>query len=414
MAFEEKLKRYAELAVRSGCNLQKGQDLYVTVPICAAEFARMAVKCAYEAGARQVTVQWTDEAITRMGYEYSPLEVYEQYPEWMAVLRNRAAEQGAAMLFIDASNPGAMAGIDPRKPAASSRASNAACKPYRDAVNQGKVAWCIIAAAAPDWAAKVFPELPADAALERLWDCIFQAVRVDQPDPIEAWEAHRRSFEARRGLLNKYQFDRLHYRNGHGTDITIGLPENHEWAGGGADLADGRYFFPNMPTEEIFCSPHRDRAEGVVHSALPLNYHGNLIDDFSITFRDGKAVDCSAAKGYEMLKELIATDENACRLGEAALIPACSPIAQMGVLFYNTLYDENASCHFALGRGFSECVQGGMGLSEEDLTKRGVNASAAHVDFMIGTSDLSITGITKDGEEIPVFVNGNWAPEFQG
>lgn len=413
MRFEEKLKRYADLAVRAGCNLQKGQDLYLTAPICAAEFARMTVKSAYEAGARQVIVQWTDEAVTRMGYEYSPLEVYEQYPEWMAKLRNGAAEQGAAMLFIDASNPGAMAGIDPRKPAASSRASNAACKPYRDAVNQGKVAWCIIAAAAPDWAAKVFPELPADAALERLWDCIFQAVRVDQADPNEAWETHRHNFDARRALLNKYQFTSLHYKNAHGTDITIGLPKNHNWAGGGAELADGRCFFPNMPTEEIFCSPHRDRAEGTVHSALPLNYHGNLIDDFSLTFHEGKVTDFSAAKGYDMLKELVGTDENACRLGEAALIPACSPIAQMGVLFYNTLYDENASCHFALGRGFSECVQEGASMSEEELVKAGVNASAAHVDFMLGTADLSITGITADGREIPVFVDGGWASEFQ-
>ena len=264
MRFEEKLKRYADLAVRAGCNLQKGQDLYLTAPICAAEFARMTVKSAYEAGARQVIVQWTDEAVTRMGYEYSPLEVYEQYPEWMAKLRNGAAEQGAAMLFIDASNPGAMAGIDPRKPAASSRASNAACKPYRDAVNQGKVAWCIIAAAAPDWAAKVFPELPADAALEQLWDCIFQAVRVDQADPNEAWETHRHNFDARRALLNKYQFTSLHYKNAHGTDITIGLPKT--------DVVGKSVGVGFKPLLSLIDAPDPDT---MFHE--PLHYEGGLI-----------------------------------------------------------------------------------------------------------------------------------------
>lgn len=413
MDFQTKLRNYAELVVKSGCNIQKGQELYITSPIDCAEFVRLVAESAYQAGAKQVTVGWTDERIARLGYDYSPLEVYEKFPDWLAMLNNGMAQRDAAILSIAASDPEAMAGVDPRKPAARVKAAHEACKAFYDGMNLGKNVWCIVSAAAPAWAKKVFPDAGEPEAMERLWEAIFRAVRADQPDPVAGWENHKCSFERKKALLNAKQFVRMRYTNSIGTDITIGLPENHEWAGGGAETVEGRYFFPNMPTEEIFCSPHKDRVDGTVHSAMPLNYQGNIIDDFSITFRDGRVTDFSAGKGYDTLRELIGTDEGSHRLGELALIPKTSPISEMGIIFYNTLYDENASCHFAIGRGFAECVKGGYDMTEAQLLEAGINESATHVDFMLGTSDLNIVGIRKDGTETAVFENGDWAPEFR-
>lgn len=412
MDFQTTLQKYADLVVRSGCNLQPEQELYITAPIAAAEFTRLVTECAYKAGAKRVTVRWTDDGIARLGYEYSPIEVFEQFPDWMALLQNGMAERGAAILSIDASDPDALAGVDPRKPVASAKAGYAACKTFYDYMNLGKTVWCIVSAAAPAWAKKVFPDRPEDEAVAALWEAIFRAVRADQPDPVAAWEEHKRGFEAKIAVLNARQFTALRYKNASGTDITVGLPENHVWAGGGAETVAGRYFFPNMPTEEIFCTPHKDRADGTVHSAMPLNHRGSLIDDFSITFEKGRITGFTAAKGYDVLKEVIGTDEGAHHLGEVALIPKRSPISQMGILFYSTLYDENASCHFAIGKGFPECVKGGFEMTEEQLAAAGVNESSTHVDFMLGTEDLQITGIAADGSEALIFENGNWAPSL--
>lgn len=409
MDFQTKLKQYAQLIVRAGCNLQPGQELFLRAPIACADFAREIVKSAYEAGGGEVTVQWTDEIISRYKYDYCPQETFERVPDWLAELNNGIAKRGAAILSIAADDPDVMAGVDPRKPAAWVKASHEACKPFFDGMNLGKNVWCIVSAPSPAWAKKVFPGCGEEEAVSKLWDAIFRAVRADTPDPVAAWEAHRRSFEEKIAFLNEMQFDRIHYQNALGTDITLGMPKQHRWAGGGDRTVDGVYFFPNMPTEEIFCSPDKDRVDGVVYSALPLNYQGNLLDRFSLTFEQGRITGYSAEQGYDTLRELVETDEGSHHLGELALIPKQSPISEMGILFYNTLYDENASCHFAIGRGFAECVEGGREMSEEELFRCGVNRSATHVDFMIGTDDLQITGIRADGTEIPLFRDGNWA-----
>lgn len=409
MDFQERLRNYAKLVVKSGCNLQKGQELLLQTPIQCAEFARLIVEEAYQAGAKEVTVMWGDEKVARMRYDYCGMEVFENVPEWRSALYNGLAKHKGAVLTIAAEDPEAMAGVDPRKISAWTKAADVAFKPYYDAIDMGKNTWCIVSAPTPAWAKKVFPGCAEKEAIEKLWDAIFKAVRADQPDPAAAWEQHRKSFEERSRFLTEQQFDRLHYKNSIGTDIVIGLLKNHVWAGGGERTADGVYFFPNMPTEEIFSTPDRERADGTVHSAMPLNYQGTLIDDFSITFENGRAVSCTAAQGYENLKQIIEIDDGAHRLGEIALIPKKSPISEMGILFYNTLFDENAACHFALGKGFAECVQGGREMEEKELLAAGVNQSAVHVDFMLGTNDLEVTGIKADGTEIAIFQNGNWA-----
>ena len=409
MDLQKNLQKYAHLIVRAGCNLQPGQELFITAPIESAPLTRLVAEEAYAAGVREVTVQWTDEAISRMAYAHAPMEVFTHCPEWLATLTNGVAERGAAILSILSSAPDAMRGIDPKRIAARAKANHEACKAFHDGMDFGRNVWCIVGASAPEWAVHVFPSLPSAEAEEKLWEAIFHTVRLDAEDPVAAWEAHRRSFDERRAWLNERQFDRLHYRNNGGTDIVLGLPANHVWQGGGSQTVNGTFFFPNMPTEEIFCSPDCRRTEGTVHSSLPLNYNGSLVENFSITFHAGRVAEFHAARGEDALREILATDEGAHMLGECALVPQHSPIAEMGLLFYNTLYDENASCHFALGLGFPECIKGGLEMDAKALQAAGVNISATHVDFMLGTPDLEITGITTSGEETPIFQNGNWA-----
>ncbi|MCH4239448.1 MAG: aminopeptidase [Oscillospiraceae bacterium] len=408
MGLQESLKKYAHLIVHKGCNLKKGQELYISARLEAASLVRLVTEEAYKAGAKTVTLDWSDEKTSRLRYDYEPLEEFEHFPKWKSEMYNGVAERGGAILSILSDDPLNFAGVDPKKVTTSRKASKSACKSFYDGMDFGHNVWCIVGAASPVWAKRVFPNLPGPAALSRLWEAIFHSVRVDTPDPEKAWDEHRRSFEKRCAFLNEKQFDKLVYHNSIGTDITLGMPKNHVWQGGGSQTVDGVYYFPNMPTEEIFCTPDRTRTNGTVHSALPLSYQGVMIDDFSITFQDGKAVSCSAATGEDALQAIIDTDDGSKMLGECALIPNQSPISDMGILFYNTLYDENAACHFALGMGFPECVKGGLDKTKEDLMKLGINDSSTHVDFMLGTKDLSITGITADGEEVPIFRNGNW------
>lgn len=409
MTLNENLQRYAHLIVHAGCNLQPDQALFISAQIEARALVYLVAKEAYAAGAREVTVQWGDETLTRLRYENAPMDVFEMCPEWIASLLNGEAERGAAILNIVSSDPQAMLGVDPKKMIASVVVQNKACKAFRDGMDFGRNVWCIVGASSPKWAKHVFPNLPETEAVEKLWNAIFHTIYLNTPDPVAAWEEHRRSFEARGKWLNEHQFDRLHYQNSLGTDITLGLPAHHIWHGGGAETVGGTRFFPNMPTEEIYCSPDFRRTEGTVVSSKPLNHGGRLLENFSITFHEGRVVDCKAEKGEDMLRGIINTDEGSKMLGECALVPYESPISQAGVLFYNTLYDENASCHLALGMGFPECLEGGLEMDKESLKTAGVNDSSQHVDFMLGTSDLSITGITKDGREVPVFRNGNWA-----
>lgn len=413
MSLENALQNYARLLIRTGCALKPGQEVLLTAPVDAAPFARMVVAEAWAAGAGSVTVEWTDDTVSRLKYLHAPMSSFENVPDWLALQRNGAAQRGAVMLSLDGNDPDGMAGVDPSRFTAWAKAVHRDCKAFYDGMDLGRNVWCIAGAATPAWAKKVFPGVSEAEAMEKLWTAILSTARSDGAAPDKAWRDHSAAFQRRVELLNARQFDALHYTAQNGTDFTVGLNKNHLWAGGGAETVDGVKFFPNMPTEEIFTSPHRDRAEGIVHSALPLNYRGGLIEDFWIRFRHGAAVDCGAARGLELLQSILAVDEGARHLGEVALVPHASPIAQTGILFYSTLYDENAACHLALGKAFPECVEGGLDMDENALAEHHLNLSATHVDFMIGTADLNITGILPGGTEIPVFQNGNWAGEFQ-
>jgi len=403
------LKDYARLIVSKGCNLKAGQELLLSISTDCVEFARILTAEAYAQGARRVTVRFGDEKIARLHFENCALEVFESFPEWQALLNNSMAREGAAILSVISEDPLALVGIDQQKLVANTRSAYAACKEFHDLIDQGKVVWCIVGAAAPGWASKVFPSLPADEATGKLWEAIFKAMRLDAKDPQKAWEEHRKSFNERKQWLNAQRFDSLRFTSSLGTDLIVGLNEKGIWQGGGDVTVDGWEFFPNMPTEEVFTTPDRLRADGIVFSSMPLIHHGCPIEDFSIIFKDGKAVDCTARVGQDVLEAIFTVDEHAARLGECALVPWSSPIQQSGILYYNTLYDENASCHLAIGQGFPDCLEGGQSMDEEELVSCGVNKSATHVDFMIGTKDMSIIGIKKDGIEVAVFCNGNWA-----
>lgn len=407
-ALDERLERYAELLVVKGCALKQGQELFVRSPLEVAAFTRKVVACAYAHGAKLVTVQWGDQQTDRLAYDNAPQEVFDSMPEWAALRNNSMARNGAAVLTILSDDPQIMKGVDQRKVMARIVAGHAQCKEFYDALDRGRCVWCIAGAASPAWARQVFPQLGEQEALEALWEAILDTSRVTD-DPAAAWDEHRASFDARKAWLDKQGFSALHYTAPNGTDLTVGLIEGSHWEGGGQEGADGTYFFPNIPTEEIFTSPHRLRTSGTVHSALPLIYNGSPVEDFWIRFEEGRAVDWDARVGKEVLSGIIETDDNSRYLGECALVPFDSPIRNTGILFLETLYDENASCHLALGKGFPEVLEGGYDMGDDELLEAGLNDSAAHVDFMIGTGDLSIDGIRPDGVSVPVFRNGNWA-----
>lgn len=407
----EQLDLYAALLVRKGVSLQRGQELVLEAPVERADFARRVVRAAYHAGASRVTVIWEDDEITRLTYESCPLKAFEHTPSWKVEQLNSLAEAGAAFLFLEGQDPSILRGIDPAKPAAASRARNTECRAFRDGMDFGRNAWCIAGVPVRAWAREVFPELSADEAVYRLWLLILEVSRADGEDPESAWETHNASFEKTKRFLNGHRFDALRYEASNGTNLTVGMTEGHIWDGGAGRTQTGVTFFPNIPTEEVFTSPDRTRADGVVHSALPLVHNGQVVRDFWLRFEGGRVVDFGAEQGYEVLRHIIETDESAARLGECALVSKNTPIRQSDTLFYDTLYDENASCHLALGMGFPECLAGGVKMDKEALLARGVNQSSTHVDFMIGTDDLSVTGVCADGTEVPVFVNGQWAWE---
>ena len=409
MTMEEKLKEYARLAVVTGLAVKPGQEVMISASVEVADFVHLVMEQAYKAGASDVVVEWMDNEAAKLRYQHSYMEKISQCPEWTSLMRNTMAQRGAAFLSIRSDDPRVLADVDPKKPAAAQKASRNACGPFVEAHRNGTMPWCIIGAASPKWAQAVFPDLPEQEALDRLWDAIFQTARVDSGDAVAAWEAHRQEFQKRIAWLNEQGFDALHYQNSLGTDLTVGLLPGGIWCGGGAATADGRWHFMNLPTEEVYTAPHRERTEGTVYSSMPLNFNGNLIDQFYLTFEKGRVVDFGAKQGEEVLRSILEMDEGAKYLGECALVPHDSPISNLGILFYNTLYDENASCHLAVGSGISEAIEGGMSKSREELLQVGINDSLTHVDFMFGTADLSITGIRPDGTRVPVFQNGNWA-----
>ncbi|MBS6195847.1 MAG: aminopeptidase [Clostridiales bacterium] len=409
MTFEEKLQEYARLIVKVGVNVQKGQDIVLRCPVESYPFGRLIVKEGYEAGAREVIIHWSDAVSRRIAYDHADVSVFENIPEWQAESMNKYAREGAAFISIAGGDPEVFKGVDSEKLKASAKASDQAYEVFYKRMSASEIPWNVAAVPSEKWAQKVFPGIPVEEAMEKLWENIFRSVRIGEGDAVQAWKEHDAFLSSMCKKLDEQQFSALHYVNSLGTDFTVGLVENHRWEGGSEGDSRGVDFIANMPTEEIFTMPDARRAEGKLVSALPLSYEGNMIHNFSFTFHEGKVVEFAAEEGLETLKRMLDSDEGSRRLGEVALVPYDSPISNMKTLFYNTLFDENASCHFALGRCYETTVEGGASMSEEELKAVGGNTSMIHVDFMVGTSDLSITGIKKDGTEVPVFVNGNWA-----
>lgn len=404
--FQLQLEKYADLAVKVGVNIQKGQKLVINATLDAAELVRHIVKKAYEAGANDVIVNWTDDFITRTKYELAPDEAFQTYPPHRAEELEQLAKEGACFMSIVSSGPDLLKGIDPKRIGNFQKAAGKALMNYRQYVSSDRVSWTVIAAASDDWAKKVFPS--SENAVEQLWGAIFKAARADQADPVQAWKEHDQLLHKKVDYLNEKRFQKLHYR-APGTDLTIELPKNHLWVGAGSVNANGIPFMANMPTEEVFTVPSKTGVNGYVSSTKPLSYGGNIIDEFTIIFKKGKIVDIKAKQGEEVLKHLIETDEGARYLGEVALVPHESPISQADILFYNTLFDENASNHLAIGNAYAFCIEGGKEMTQAELEKHGLNQSMTHVDFMIGSEKMDIDGITADGNVEAVFRNGNWA-----
>lgn len=402
------LEKYADLLVRTGINIQEDQLLVLTTPIECADFARIVTKKAYGAGAREVIVRWVDELSDKIRFDMGKDEIFDEVHEWVVPYLEGYANKGAAFLRIAASDPELMKDVNPKRIARQNKAMSTALTTYRSRLMSNKNVWCVASIPTEAWAKKVFPELDTESAVEKLWNAIFKSVRVDEDDPVAAWSTHQSNLNKRLDFLNGHKFKSLTYKNSLGTDLVVELPQKHIWFGGGDEAEDGYVFVANMPTEEVFTMPHAEGVNGRVVSSMPLNYNGNLIEGFSLTFKDGLVVDFSAESGYETLKELLETDEGAKRLGEVALVPYDSPISNQKILFYNTLFDENASCHFALGKAYPINVEGGNDMTTEELKAEGANDSLTHVDFMVGTEDLEITGVTHDGQEITVFKNGNF------
>ena len=403
------LIKYASLAVNIGVNIQKDNILVISSPIETAEFARLITEEAYKSGAKDVIVHYGDQKLTKIKLENSSLETISNIPEWQAESYNYYARQEACFISISASDPDGLKGVPIEKIGASQKARTSALKEYFDNSMSNKCRWCVLSVPTLSWAKKVFPKVSDDEAMESLWDVIFKTVRVDTENPVNAWEKHNAYLEEKIKFMNNNNFKSVHLKSANGTDLNIELPEGHIWAGGSERDVNAIPFNANMPTEEVFTLPKKTGVNGIVYSSKPLSYGGNLIDNFSITFKDGKAIDFTAETGYDVLKQMLESDEGAKYLGEVAFVPYNSPISNSKLIFFNTLFDENAACHLAFGRAYESCVKDADKYSEEELEKIGVNNSIIHVDFMIGTSDLEVTGINENGETIQIFSNGNWA-----
>ena len=402
-----RLDRYAELLVRFGLNLDPGQPVLLTAGLDQPDFVRLVIEKCYRAGASKVEVVWEDMPTARLHQLHQSEQSLSTIEEWKLARWKWVADNLPARLWLDSDDPDGMAGIDQGKRARSQMAWMPKVKPYRDAI-ENRHQWCIAAVPGRKWAEKVFPGVPGEVAEEKLWSAILSAARADG-DPLENWRKHNEEIHARCGKLNSLGLAALRYRSDNGTDFEVGLISRSRFSGAAETDLSGRRFNPNIPSEEIFTTPKRGVAEGLLVATKPLSWQGSLIEDFSIRFHEGRAVEVRAARGQEALERMIRMDEGAAFLGECALIDFDSPINRSGILFYNTLFDENACCHVALGRGFNDCVAGYEQFSQEELRELGVNDSLIHVDFMIGSRDLDITGVTADGREIPLFRHGSWA-----
>ncbi|MGK7379932.1 aminopeptidase [Planococcus sp. 1R117A] len=408
MTFQEKLEQYADLTVYVGLNVQKNQTIMINTTVDTIEFTRLVVKKAYEAEAKRVYVNYADPVQTRIHFEMAPDEAFTEYPEWSVVQRDEVINTGGSFLWIDAEDPDLLTGISAKRLSDSQKASGKALERYRQAVGSDKVAWSIVAIPSQKWAQKVFPELESDRQMEALWEAIFKTVRIGEGNAVKKWQEHINTLEKRAGLLNDRRFEKLHY-TAPGTDLTIALPEKHIWMSGASKTPQGNPFIANMPTEEVYTVPLKYGVEGVVRNTKPLVYQGNIIDGFTLTFEKGKIVKAQAASGQELLDEMITADEGAAYLGEVALVPHQSPISNANILFFNTLFDENASNHLAIGDSYPTCCEGARDLERTQLESIGLNTSIVHEDFMIGSAKMNIDGIREDGTKEPIFRNGNWA-----
>ncbi|MEQ2526693.1 aminopeptidase [Robertmurraya yapensis] len=406
--FQKNLEKYAELAVKVGVNIRKGQTLVVNATLDAAEFVRLVVKKAYEVGAHNVVVNWNDDTVSRLKYDLAPDEAFNEYPEFRAKETVALAESGAAFMSVVSSSPDLFKGVNPARISNFQKAAGTALSTYRKYIQSDKVSWTVVAAPSVKWAEMVFPNEAPETSVQKLWDAIFKATRSDLDNPVEAWKKHDETLHEKVDYLNAKRYKTLHYK-APGTDLTIELPEGHLWVGAGSVNEKGHEFMANMPTEEVFTVPHKTGVNGTVASSKPLSYGGNLIDKFSVTFENGRIVGVKAEEGEEILKDLVDTDEGSHYLGEVALVPHNSPISQSNILFYNTLFDENASNHLAIGSAYAFCIEGGKKMSSEELAAAGINESITHVDFMIGSAEMDIDGITADGTVEPVFRKGDWA-----
>ena len=402
------LQKYARLIVRTGANVQKGQIVQLVVSVEQHAFAALVIEECYKAGAKKVNVDWTSDVQLRLNYLYAEQETLSTVLPWEEAKMKQMVEDLPCRIFIASDDPDALNGIDPQKISLVSQARGKVMKPYRNAID-GKHQWVIAAHPSEKWARKCFPD--AEDAEDRLWEAILKTVRVQEDnDPVDAWKKHTDFIEEKANWLNEQGFSSLRYRSANGTDFTVDLIPGAKWEGAGiVNQMNGAFYIPNMPTEEIFTSPLAGKCEGTLVAVKPLSWNSQLIEDFSITFENGRAVSCKAGKGQELLEKMIGMDDGAAMLGEVALVPKESPVNQCGFLFYETLFDENACCHCALGMGFKEVLPGGDNLTMEQAQQQGINDSIIHVDFMVGADDLFIDGIRPDGTTVPVFRNGTWA-----
>jgi aminopeptidase len=412
---ESLLHAYAELIVHIALNLRRGQRLVILGPLTyggvsleAAPLVRHVTESAYRAGASYVEAIWGDEALTLRRFAAAPRESFDEFSRWLPQALIEHVEAGDATLSIYANDPDLLAGQPVELVTSMQRVSSRSLQPFRELVSRNQTNWAVVAAASAKWAAKVFPNLSPDEQLTRLWDTIATLCRLDKPDPVAEWQAHIAALAARADYLNARQYDALRYR-GPGTSLTVGLPRGHVWISARSESRNGILFTANIPTEEVFTMPHKDRVDGVVRSSKPLSYGGTLIENFSLEFAEGRAVKVTADRGEAVLRQLVETDPGSARLGEIALVPHGSPVAQSGFLFYNTLFDENAASHVALGSAYKFTLSGGEEMSDADFEAAGGNRSATHVDFMIGSAALDIDGVGSDGAVEPLMRAGEWA-----
>ena len=405
------LKKYADFIVRVGVNPQPGQTLVINCCLEAAPLARLCVRSAYEAGARDVLVNWSDNEVSRSRMELGSEEALTDFKSYQLrrYLDYAESEGGVCVLHILADDPEVYAGLDGAKISRVNAAQRKFMAPWREYTMNDRVQWSIAAMPSAPWAKKIFPELDEAAAIEKLWQLIFDVCRVTGGDPVSEWKAHLDRLTGLKDKMNALDLESVHFESSNGTDLTVGLADDATWGGASSKAENGTDFIANVPTEEVFCAPHRERVNGIVYGTKPYVYNGQLIEGWHVTFKDGKVVEHGAEKNASLLAELLSTDENACRIGEIALVPASSPINQSGVLFYNTLFDENAACHIAFGAGYPTNIKGGSKMNRTELLAKGLNDSAIHEDVMIGAPDTNVIGTTKDGKEVTIFTSGEWA-----